>query len=79
MLVESDCQYVVTKLHGQQASLSPLGNILQDIKELNGHLQTCSVHFAYRKSNEVGHLLAKYAWNVTDVVLWNGDAPDFLF
>lgn len=53
-------------------------NLFQDIKDIMGHFQLCNVHFAYRQSNEAAHLLAKYAWNVTNFVLWFGEVPDFL-
>lgn len=72
LLVESDCQAIANEIQGQQASLSPLGNIFQDIRELLGRFKTCSIHFAYRESNVVVHLPAKYAWDVTDVVLSMG-------
>lgn len=61
LIVELDCQSLVAELHNHQAPLSPLGNIFQDIKDLMGRFQLCSVHFAYRQSNVVAHLLAKYA------------------
>lgn len=78
LIVESDCQSLVTELQNHQASLSPLGNIYKNIKDLMRCFQMCSVHFEHRQSNVEAHLLAKYAWHVTNVVLWYGKIPNFL-
>lgn len=36
LTMKSNCQYVVIELQGSQVSLSPQGNIFQDIKVLMG-------------------------------------------
>lgn len=79
LIVKLDFQMLVVELQHPQAPLSPLGNLLQDIKALMGHFHLCNVQFAHRQCNEATHLLAWHAWNIPDVILWLGDIPDFLF
>lgn len=78
VMVELDCQVIVNDLRETQASLSPQGNILQEIRGLMGHFQTCNVQFANRQSNAVTHSLARHACSISDVVMWYEDVPTFI-
>lgn len=78
MIVDSDCQILVVELQDTHASLSPLGNLYQDIKNLMGCFNQCPVQFTYRQSNVAAHLLARHTWNVPNVALWFGEVPEFL-
>lgn len=62
----------------EQASLSPLGNLFQDIKDFMKCFQHCSIQFAHRQCNNAAHNLTRHTWNVDQVVLWFEDVPDFL-
>lgn len=57
---------------------SILGNVLHDIRELMSHFLCCKIQHGNRLENRAAHKLARYAWNVDDVVMWYGDMPTFL-
>lgn len=75
---EYDCPMVVTQLQMPEASSSFMGNLFQDIKNLMTRFQHGSIQFKVRQCNVAAHKLAIYAWNVYNILLWYGDALDFL-
>lgn len=51
---------------------------MQQAKRLMGSLLCKGVNHVNRNNNMPAHLLAKYGCKVDDLILWLGDAPDYV-
>ncbi|XP_041009359.1 uncharacterized protein LOC121253410 [Juglans microcarpa x Juglans regia] len=75
LIIESDALTLVQELQKPEPSMTLVGNVIKDTKELMNCFQVCEVRFAMRTYNEVEH---KFAWHVSDISLWWGSFPDVI-
>lgn len=78
LIIESGCQIIVQELQQGGASMSFLGNIIQDIRSLMPHFQFCEMQFRYRYCNTMSHSLAHFACNIAHIAIWKDSFPNFL-
>ncbi|KAF5450236.1 hypothetical protein F2P56_030603 [Juglans regia] len=69
---ESDSLLMVEALQAREDSLSPQGNLLQDVKRILKNFDDFQVQHVLRMGNQVAHQLARYAWKVTYVEMCIG-------
>lgn len=79
LVVEFDCQTLVKELQSKELSTSFVGNIIQDLKDMMTHFHVCLINFGYCQSNIAAHKLARFVYNVENIVLWYGVTPKFLY
>lgn len=78
LIIESNCQLVVSEIQSFEQSYSLLGNLVSEAKALMAMFKQCSIQFNHRECNGAAHKLAKHAWNVHHIMLWLGEVPEFL-
>lgn len=79
LIVGSDSLILVQKLQKSAPSISMVGNVIQDRKQLMNCFQSCDVQHVGRICNEAVHGLARFACNVNhDINLWRRSFPDVI-
>lgn len=77
-VVHSDCLLAVQAIQGNGEDLSPLGNLIENIKDLLHTLPGILVGYAARTTNLVAHRLANFSYESNVHLEWFSNAPDFL-
>ena len=75
LVLEGDNQALMDALHTRQGRLSWLGHILQDVLLLLDGLRWVHVSFVKRSANNVAHVLARYAKDLVEDIVWIEDSP----
>ncbi|KAF5444910.1 hypothetical protein F2P56_034002 [Juglans regia] len=78
LIVESDCLMAIQVLNNDIPSDPMLDPLLCEIRKLLRVFVECKFQHIYRESNRVAHILARYAWNVENISMWNDCYPDFI-
>lgn len=77
IIVEGDCLLMIRACQSDQASTSMLGNIVLEIKQLQRDFEKCRFKHTFREQNVPAHKLARFAWQVESIVMWE-HIPDFI-
>lgn len=77
-MIHSDCLIAVQALNSAEEDLSPLGNLIEDIKVLFKELPNISISHASRTTNFVAHRLASFGFDSGSHSEWFSHAPDFI-
>ena len=76
--IETDCREIVCKLQSTDKDLSPLGPIVDEVKQLLASRERWKVSWVRRETNITAHLVAREAvTNKLDSV-WRLMPPDFI-
>ncbi|KAL0010800.1 hypothetical protein SO802_005908 [Lithocarpus litseifolius] len=75
LVIEGDNVNVIKAISSQTASLSLLGNVVEDIKHLIRDLQWESISHTRRNGNKVAHVLAQHARIIVEDLYWIEDSP----
>lgn len=59
-------------------SISILGNVIKEIQELMKNFHQCCIQHVGRMENEGAHKLAKHAWNIDGISVWEGSYSEFI-
>ncbi|PRQ32260.1 putative ribonuclease H-like domain-containing protein [Rosa chinensis] len=72
----SDCLEAVKDVTADHQDFSPLGTIVEEIKDLLGELHSIGVHHTYRTANHVAHRLASFGFDSDIHMEWFFQAPE---
>ncbi|XP_075645695.1 uncharacterized protein LOC142616802 [Castanea sativa] len=75
LVIEGDNANVIKAISSQEANISLLGNVVEDIKYLMRGLQWASISHIRRSSNKVAHVLAQHARTIIEGLYWIEDSP----
>ena len=75
LVLEGDNQALMDALRMRQGRSSWLGHILQDVLLLLDGLWWVQVSFVKRSANNVAHVLARYAKDLVEDIVWIEDSP----
>ena len=78
IILEGNALSVINKINQPSPTLSGIGNLIEDVKNMMKLLKGCKVQHVKREANEATHLLAKSACLVEEEVYWVEDYPNFL-
>lgn len=76
LIVESDCHLMVQECNGDSPPTSRMGILVEEIRKLKAHFGSCDITHTPREFNVSAHTLARHAWHVKDMVIWES-IPDF--
>ncbi|XP_042952134.1 uncharacterized protein LOC122289223 [Carya illinoinensis] len=71
--IEIDALVVIEELKKEGRSSTLWSTLIQEIKALLSTLPNWSIQYRGRESNGVAHALAKFAWHLDDIALWQAD------
>ena len=66
------------KLQSEQKDLSPLGPIIEEVRQLLASTESWRIAWARREANGAAHLLAKEAASNNGCKVWLHVPPDFI-
>ena len=75
LVLEGDNQALMDALSTRKRLSSWLGHILQDVLCLLNRLSWVQVAFVKRSANNVAHVLARYAKDLVEDIVWIEDSP----
>ena len=75
LVLERDNQALMDALNKRKGLLSWLGHILQDVLCMLDRLRWVQVVFVKRSTNSVAHVLARYAKDLVEDIVWIEDSP----
>ncbi|XP_075649936.1 uncharacterized protein LOC142620457 [Castanea sativa] len=75
LVLKGDNQALMKALSSRTGLLSRLGHILQDVFCMLNSFSLMQVHFVKRSANNVAHVLARYAKDLIEDVVWIEDPP----
>lgn len=80
IIIESDCQQVVNEILSPKASHSLLGNFFFFFlyQSLNGYVLALYDPVQSQIMQQYCPQISKHAWNVNHIMLWLGEAPEFV-
>lgn len=77
-MIEIDSLLSVKEIQEKESSRSMMYNIIKDVKKLMRKFPNCSIQHVRRICNGAAHRLARFAWNVEDIIVWWESFPDFI-
>ena len=75
LVLEGDNVNVMQAISSQEANISLLGNVMEDIKHLIRGLQWVSISHTRCTGNKVAHVLAQHARTSIEDLCWIEDSP----
>ena len=75
LVLEGDNVNVMQAISSQEANISLLGNVVEDIKLLISGLQWVSISHTRCSGNKVAHVLAQHARTSIEDLYWIEDSP----
>ncbi|XP_040996055.1 uncharacterized protein LOC121242229 [Juglans microcarpa x Juglans regia] len=75
LVIESDSFLMMNEVESENTSRSLHDNLVQQIKQLMLRFPICSIQHNSHLGNGVAHGLAKFAWNIDDLITWWGSYP----
>ena len=75
LVLEGDNVNVMQAISSQEANISLLGNVVEDIKHLIRGLQWVSISYTRCSGNKVAHVLAQHARTSIEDLYWIEDSP----
>ena len=78
IILDGDAFMFINKILHPYPSLSRIGNLVEDAKNLMKNCRKCKVQHVKKEANEAAHLLAKCALTVDEDLYWVEDCPDIL-
>ena len=75
LVLERDNQALMDALNKRKGLSSWLGHILQDVLCMLDRLRWVQVVFVKRSANSVAHVLARYAKDLVEDIVWIEDSP----
>ena len=79
VIVEGDAKVVMSALFSSNTPLSSIQKVTEGAKFLLQSFNSWRTNHIRRNSNIAAHLLARYAYNVTDSVVWVEDTPSMIY
>ena len=76
--IEMDCKSIVSKLQSEQKDLSPIGPIIEEVRQLLASMESWRITWVRREANGAAHLLAKEAVSNNLCKVWLHVPPDFI-
>ena len=74
LVLEGDNVNVMKAISSQEANISLLGNVVEDIKHLIRGLQWVSISHTRRSGNKLSHVLAQHARTIIEDLYWIEDS-----
>ena len=75
LVLEGDNQALIDALNKRKGLSSWLGHFLQDVLCMLDRLRWVQVVFVKRSANSVAHVLARYAKDLVEDIVWIEDSP----
>ncbi|KAF5472300.1 hypothetical protein F2P56_009031 [Juglans regia] len=75
LIMESDCLMDIQVLNNELVSDAMLTPFVSEIRKVLRVFVECKFQHVYREGNQVAHILARYAWNVENISIWNECYP----
>lgn len=79
VIIEGDAQVVMSTLAQSDYIPSSIQKIIEGSKKCLQHFHVWKANHIYRNGNVAAHLLARYACNVTNSVIWVEDTPPMIY
>ncbi|KAK2978561.1 hypothetical protein RJ640_006680 [Escallonia rubra] len=71
--MEGDAKLIINALNSSEENLSAIGGIIDDVKRIAHCFDSCTFQHIKRSGNEAAHGLAKFAYSLTEALVWMGD------
>ncbi|KAG8389697.1 hypothetical protein BUALT_Bualt01G0005700 [Buddleja alternifolia] len=79
IVLEGDDQSTINQLKNTYETQSPVSNvIMEEVVDYMRQLGCCFFSHVQRSGNDAAHMVAQYARNVEDEIVWLMEEPDFL-
>ncbi|CAL8993894.1 unnamed protein product, partial [Prunus brigantina] len=78
IVLEMDAQGVVDRINSDEECFEAEGNLVEDIKEMQGWFRSFSCNWQRREGNKVAHELAQYGTRNAGFFTWIEDEPLWL-
>ncbi|KAK2994189.1 hypothetical protein RJ640_017809 [Escallonia rubra] len=75
MQMEGDAKLIINALNSSEENLSAIGGIIDDVKRIAHYFDSCTFQHIKRSGNETTHGLAKFAYSLTEALVWMGEVP----
>lgn len=72
---EGDLDIIFKELTSSEPSLALDGHLIQDVKFSVSFFNCISFAHVHRQGNNVAHVLARWAFNLLDLIVWMEDVP----
>ena len=79
VIIEGDAQVVMSALAQSDYIPSSIQKIIEGSKKCLQHFHVWKANHINRNGNVAAHLLARYACNVTNSVIWVEDTPSMIY
>ena len=76
--MQSDCKVAIEQIHKKGREETPIGTIMEDIKQLSGMFLCCTFSFVYKDGNRCAHQMAQFATKLVSNVIWKQSFPLWL-
>ncbi|XP_024164354.1 uncharacterized protein LOC112171394 [Rosa chinensis] len=76
--IEGDAQNIFTALNSPQEDFSPDGALVEEVKILLSHFQSCSWGYIPREDNKAAHCVARAGLSMLFPTYWWRMTPDWL-
>lgn len=77
LILESDCLFMLKECLSVNTPISEISSVVTDIKDLQSRYEDCQLQHVLWEKNKPLHLLARHAWNLDRMTLWDS-IPDFV-
>lgn len=78
MIFESDSLQIIEALRVTSTNLSPVGQIIEDIKALLSTITEASSSHSHRQANAIAHRLARFGLTVPHECIWLDSLPTII-
>lgn len=78
LTIEIDCLLAVQALEEGVDSVATHRHLISEILSLKQCFVSCSFSYVSRIGNQAAHSLTRYAWQVTNTMVWRDAYPDFV-
>ncbi|XVF16687.1 hypothetical protein REPUB_Repub10bG0053700 [Reevesia pubescens] len=78
ILLEGDALTIINRVSSMETDLSPIGHLVEEIKDLRGTFIHAGITHTSRKRNMAAHSMAKYALEISAEEIWIEEHPTCL-
>ncbi|XVF82801.1 hypothetical protein PTKIN_Ptkin16aG0079000 [Pterospermum kingtungense] len=76
IILEGDASNIITAINSSQLDLSPIGNLIEEVRAICKDFRACQTRHVKREANMAAHTLAKEALIVRTPVFWVEECPE---
>lgn len=70
LILDGDCLFMIKECLSSATSFSTIGSLITEIKKLQDLFVECQFQQVYRDHKRPAHLLARSAWNLDTMIMW---------